>query len=186
LTLADKDSEKVLFEFNLSENDIITSLTSSGMGLTPRIDFVSGQAIKASIKYEDANMAGEAATATAEAHGPTASEYCDIVVESFCLRGKEERDGEEKFIFEIKVDKSTACGALTIGMDIIHEDKYVDVPQIGVDPVIVDKSNSCECSVEIAVPTAGFILSGDFYGQIDIREAKSNLIIVQDSTHFTF
>ena len=71
-------------------------------------------------------------------------------------------------------------------MDIIHEDKYVDVPQIGVDPVIVDKSNSCECSVEIAVPTAGFILSGDFYGQIDIREAKSNLIIVQDSTHFTF
>jgi hypothetical protein len=93
LTLADKDSEKVLFEFNLSENDIITSLTSSGMGLTPRIDFVSGQTITASIKYEDANMAGKAATATAEAHGPTVSEYCDIVVETFCLRGKEEREG---------------------------------------------------------------------------------------------
>jgi hypothetical protein len=40
LTLADADSGDVLFAFNLSENDITTSLTSSGMGLTPRIDFV--------------------------------------------------------------------------------------------------------------------------------------------------
>ena len=90
------------------------------------------------------------------------------------------------FVFDIKVDKSSACGALSIGLDIIHDDKYTDLPQINVDPVAVDKSNSCHCSVEVVVPTTGWILSGDFYGQIDIREPKSNLIIVQDSTHHAF
>ena len=40
LTLADSETNDVLFAFNLSSNDITTSLTSSGMGLTPRIDFV--------------------------------------------------------------------------------------------------------------------------------------------------
>jgi hypothetical protein len=42
------------------------------------------------------------------------------------------------FVFDIKVDKSSACGALSIGLDIIHDDKYTDLPQIDVDPVAVD------------------------------------------------
>ena len=72
-------------------------------------------------------------------------------------------------------------------MDIIHEDKYTDLPQVNVDPATLDKSTACHCAVELVVPTAAFpVLSGDFYGQIDIREPNSNIIIVQDSTHYTF
>lgn len=186
LTLTDQATNDVLFAFNLSPNDITTALTSSGMKLTPRIDFVQGQTIEATIKFDDTNNAGEPVEKNASVKGPEVNDYCDIVVETFCLRGEEVRNGESMFIFDIKVDKSSACGPLSIGMDIIHNDKYADLPQIDVDPAAVEESNTCNCLVEIAVPTGDFILSGDFYGQIDIREAKSNLIIVQDSIHHTF
>lgn len=179
LTLNDADNDDLLFAFNLSGNDVTTSLSSSGMVMTPRIDFVKGQNIKATLKYDDSNTDNHPALAEGLMNGPEVADFCDIVVESFCLMGKEVRNGVSMFVFEIKVDVSDACAALSISMDMIHEDKYTELPQINVDPAVLDKSSSCNCAVELVVPSGDWkVLSGDFYGQIDIRETKSNLIIV--------
>lgn len=191
MKLNDKKTGDELFSFKLSPDDIRLASLEAGLELNARVEYVKGQEINGTLNYNEITHthADENQTKTTVVPmlaGP--ADYCDVVVETFCLKGLSTQNGEEMFEFEIKVDKSSACGALQIGLDVIHDDKYTSIPAISVDQSVIDASAACDCAKTIYVCTSGFEggVVGDFYGQVDIREAASGLIIVQDSSHFTF
>jgi hypothetical protein len=115
MKLNDKKTGDELFSFKLSPDDIRLASLEAGLELNARVEYVKGQEINGTLNYNEITHthADENQTKTTVVPmlaGP--ADYCDVVVETFCLKGLSTQNGEEMFEFEIKVDKSSACGAL--------------------------------------------------------------------------
>lgn len=193
LRIYDLADGEELFEMKLTQKDI--EMSYEGMAIKARFDYVKKRAgVKAQLEYygnEKEGTAGEEAKkehiseAQAEEDGK-----CDIKVTAFQLNDIVENPTVDPplapgqyFDFDILIDVDQPCGKIDYGMDIFFEGNQmasIDRREIRQDLVPQPGQSKVQ---KLYIPTAnkGIMAPGEYYGQIDIRESKFGLIVLQDS-----
>lgn len=110
---------------------------------------------------------------------------CEIEVREFCLTSMtaSQEEGRFDFEFDLQVVAAPVCENLQATLDIVDtQGEYLGNVKLNHDELI--DAIECDCDKHFIV-TADATGLGDYYGQIDIREASSGLIEIQDSCVYT-
>lgn len=172
----------------LLPGDITTALAGD-FDFETRMKWVNQENITSTVTWMDSNAWNNMpVTAVDTAVLPTEDPFCQIVIETFCLTNiTTAEDGTSIVMFGLKVDKSDKCGVLTGNVDLILNGNYLPTSYT-VDPSYINESLSCNCEVPLPINVTNVLgvtsLVGNMSGQIDIRDASTNMIIIQDSAVF--
>jgi len=171
-----------VFTHELSATDL-SSATSTGFDFTI-VEDVSANVTSAVITYSADDTNGKDATANFDvvAAAPGA---CEIEIENFCLvdvvAGADEA-ADATFDFSLIVRSTPSCGELDVSVDIVQEGTYLGNVVIDAADIVSAVECNCETTFHVSAPAS---VTGEFYGQIDVREPSTGKIYISDSTPFT-
>lgn len=137
----------------------------------------------AHVQFSDDNAADDAEDNIEGVYTPAVDTVCAVEVRDFCLTNVVAgADGQSDFTFHIDVIASPVCKSLSASLDIVDTDgEYLGNVSITADELL--DTIECDCEKDFTV-TADSAAVGKFYGQLDIRDADSGLIEIQDSCEF--
>ena len=172
--------DNVVFVHEISASDLAAA--NSGSFDFSIVEDVDAAVSRAVVNYTDSNAPVAAAAnfdIVAAAAGP-----CEIEIENFCLidviAGEAEADAT--FDFSLVVRSTPSCADLEVSIDIVQEGQYLG--NVVIDAADVVSAVECNCDTTFSV-TAPAAVTGEFYGQIDVREPTTGKIYISDSTPFT-
>jgi len=175
-----KDGETTTFIHKLSADDIKTAVDT-------KFDFtviVSSEEVSdAQVVYSDVRAENDATGDLVGVYTPAVNTECAVEVRDFCLTEVEAGEGDRShFTFHIDVIASPVCTSLSATLDIVNQNgEYLGNVDITREELL--DTIECDCAKEFTVTaTSGAI--GVFYGQLDIRDADSGLVEIQDSCIF--
>lgn len=175
-----KDGEKTTFLHKLSAEDIKTAI-DTGFDFTVIVS--SEDVSDAEVVYSDPRAEHDATEDLVAVYTPAVATECAVEVRDFCLIdvvGGE--DGRSSFTFQIDVVASPVCTSLSASLDIVNQNgEYLGNVSITKEELL--DTIECDCDKEFTV-TADSASTGRFYGQLDIRDANSGLVEIQDSCEF--
>ncbi len=178
-----KTGERITFGHLLSAADLEQAIESA-------FDFTvivsSADVSSAHITFSDENALYDAVEVIDPVYSAEAPTTCEIEVREFCLISMTPEAAPStrySFEFDLSMVASPVCTNLLGTLDIVSSDgTYLGDVTINHDELI--DALECDCDKHLIVTADVLNPTGEFYGQLDVREEASGLVEITDSCVF--